>query len=598
VDVVHICSPPKTHEILSDVALEAGCHIYVEKPFAESAAVAERLLRIAEEKRLGVCAGHQLLFEKPARLARELVPVVGDIAHIESYFSFRPMRASPSGIPRSEDQQLLDILPHPVYMLLAFLESAFPGEPAELSAVEIGPGGTVHALVRRGQVTGTLVVTLKGRPIESYLRVSGSNGMLHADFVRGTLQRLLGPGTSTIDKILAPYGIARQVATGSSVALARRFLKRQRSFPGLVEIIEAFHASIRNGRESPITPENIIETTRICERVAEVIAEQGARPTAAEPKPEQRVVLVTGGTGFLGKEVARVLSLQGACVRILARREPPSWDRVNEAGYFVGDLGSGVPPECLSDVDVIVHCAAETAGGWEAHERNSIGATKNLLQAAASTGVRRIIHVSSMAVVPNAVGKQPLSEASPVGPVSRERGPYAWGKHASEELALELGEQLGLEVKVVRPGAIVDFQRLDPPGALGRRVGNVFVAVGSPREQIGLVGLQFAGRALAWMAFNFAEAPPMLNLLEPNLPAKRQLAATLRRSNPDLHVVWLPRIVLVPLSWSAILAQKALRPRRKAINAAKVFGRRRYDTSRVAEIAPAVEDFFKGMPTG
>jgi predicted dehydrogenase len=58
-DVVHICTPPASHEALAREALEAGCHVYVEKPFAETRAGAERVLRDAAQRGLKVSAGHQ-----------------------------------------------------------------------------------------------------------------------------------------------------------------------------------------------------------------------------------------------------------------------------------------------------------------------------------------------------------------------------------------------------------------------------------------------------------------------------------------------------------------------------------------------------------
>ena len=42
VDVVHICTPPETHEALTQQALEAGRHAYVEKPFVGNRAAAAR----------------------------------------------------------------------------------------------------------------------------------------------------------------------------------------------------------------------------------------------------------------------------------------------------------------------------------------------------------------------------------------------------------------------------------------------------------------------------------------------------------------------------------------------------------------------------
>lgn len=48
VDVVHVCTPPSTHASLARQSLEAGCHVYVEQPFATSAAEARSVLSLAE----------------------------------------------------------------------------------------------------------------------------------------------------------------------------------------------------------------------------------------------------------------------------------------------------------------------------------------------------------------------------------------------------------------------------------------------------------------------------------------------------------------------------------------------------------------------
>jgi len=92
VDVVHICTPPSSHEGLAVEALDADCHVYVEKPFAETADGARRIFDLATRRGRRVCAGHQLLFEAPTRRAIELLPALGDVVHIESYFTFRPVR--------------------------------------------------------------------------------------------------------------------------------------------------------------------------------------------------------------------------------------------------------------------------------------------------------------------------------------------------------------------------------------------------------------------------------------------------------------------------------------------------------------------------
>jgi predicted dehydrogenase/nucleoside-diphosphate-sugar epimerase len=598
VDVIHICTPPHTHEILTEKVLDAGCHVYVEKPFVETRSAATRLANLADRNGLKICAGHQLLYELPTLRALELLPALGEVTHIESYFSFRAMKHSPNGrAPLRDDLQLLDILPHPVYLLLDFLERTAEGT-TQLVSVDIGPRGTVHALVRRGSLTGSLVVTLEGRPVENYLRLVGTNGSIHADYVRSTVQRNLGPGTSGIDKLLSPYRLSRQLLTGTTAAMGKRFLKQQKSYPGLAEIFGAFYQAIKENRESPVTRANLIETVSICEQIADALSaaypESGGSVSRARSAP----VVVTGGTGFLGREVARALLAAGEQVRVVARRTPPEWDRIPGVSYSIADISHPIAPEVMRGAGAVIHCAAETAGSWEQHQKNSIKATEEVLQAAAVANVKRMIHISSISTLAVPARGDALTDDGPLETNSRSGGPYAWGKIESERLAVSRCKDLGIDIRVVRPSALVDYRHFDPPGLLGKRIGNVFVAMGMPGHLLGVVDVVFSAQTLAWMVRHFDEAPRVLNLFQPELPTKRDLLARLRRANPDLTVVWVPPMVLLPLSWFAIALQKVLRPRSPAINVAKIFVRLRYDISRITSLARAIRAHALRASTG
>jgi len=588
--IVHIITPPSSHASLALVALRAGCHVYIEKPFTERVEDAQRILDEARERNLLVCAGHQLLYEPPTRLLQRYLPSVGRIAHLESYFSFRTVRHAPGGrrVLRP-DHQLLDILPHPVYLLLHVLEQTDEGR-TELTALDVNHTGTVHALVRRGEVTGTLVVTLEGRPVESYLRVVGRNGALLADYVRSTMQRAIGPGSSGIDKLIAPYRQAWQLGTGTTSSMARRFLKRQRSYPGLAELFSAFYEAIRTKNPSPLSPESLLDTVRICERVADALkaAERSALERAVPSPIDSRGVLVTGGTGLLGKEVVRALLSRGRPVRVVARREPSPWERISGVEYLVADVADGAGVHLFKGVDTVIHAAAETAGGWEEHQRNSIDATINMVNGSAAAGIQHFLHVSSLAVLAQAQGR-PIGDHHPLELNSKGSGPYVWGKLESERRAVDLGKELGVSVKVIRPGALVDYRDFDPPGRLGKRLGNMFIAVGEPADKLGVVDVAFAGRCLAWAVDTWDDMPSPLNLLNPSLPTKRELLQRLRQTNPDLTVLWLPRFLLVPLSWATSVLQKLLRPHKPPINVAKVFSVLPYDTSVIARLSQRID---------
>lgn len=596
IDVIHVCTARGFHTPIAQLALNAGCHVYVEKPFAESVEEAQSLIDLAAKRHRLICAGHQLLFERPAREALDAIAALGRVIHVESYFSFRTVRRAPGGrAPLRDDLQLLDILPHPVYLLLRALEAAEPNETTTLAAIDVGTTGTLEALVRRGRVQGALIVTLEGRPVENYLRLVGTNGSICADFVRGTVQRLLGPGTSGIDKALNPFRQGKQLLTGTTTALGARVLTHQRSYPGLREIFQAFYEAIQRGAASPTSPESIVQTTLVWEQVKERLdalnSSVQARVSEASVARIASRVAITGGTGFLGKKTVQAMAALGVPVRVLARRLPPAWDRIGDAEYREADLGVPIPPTVFAGVEVVVHCAAETAGGWEDHERNSVAATEHVIRAAHAAGVTRVIHVSSLAV--HATTRAPIREDSALERNARGRGPYVWGKLVSEQRALELGKELGVDVRIVRPSALVDYQAFEPPGRLGKRVGNVFVAVGSRRGPLGAVDVSFAGQVLTWMALRFDESPRVLNLLAPELPTRGALVTRLRRAHPEVSVVWLPAAVVVPLAWFGIVVQRVLRPRRPAMNVAKAFASQRYDSSLVASITPDVRDLFQ-----
>jgi uncharacterized protein YbjT (DUF2867 family) len=103
-------------------------------------------------------------------------------------------------------------------------------------------------------------------------------------------------------------------------------------------------------------------------------------------------ILVTGGTGTLGRAVVRRLSEEGRQVRVLSRRTAAPGAPVH-CRRVVGDLGTGAGLAAAVDgVRTIVHCAT-TLG------RGDIAATRHLVDAALGTGERpHLVYVSIVGV--------------------------------------------------------------------------------------------------------------------------------------------------------------------------------------------------------
>jgi predicted dehydrogenase/nucleoside-diphosphate-sugar epimerase len=594
-DVVHICTPPETHAILAKMALRHGAHIYVEKPFSLNVQEATEVISLANEMKLYVCAGHQLLFESPTLRACEILEKFGRIIHIESYFSFNPVRRSKDGRTAiSPLDQLVDILPHPVYLLLHFLKkkSSQKDVPVDISALEVNTSGSVYSILRCGDVTGSLIVTLEGRPIESYIKIVGTNGSLYADYVRGTVIGLPGPGKSTIAKILNPYKQSRQIISETTKALFSRVFKKQKSYPGLFEIISNFYNRIPTEMPVTVTDSSIIETVAICENISKKLAISSKekdsidevkfhRLELALPEPDKSKggVLITGGTGLLGKAVALEMMRRNWYTKVLARRIPSISTKIPGIDYVASDLAENISPEIFKDISVVVHCAAETDGGREAHERNSVGATRNLLQAMHNAGVQKIVHISSIAVLKTSREITGLvDENTPLALDGDDRGPYVWGKAESERLATVLSQELGIQLRIIRPGPLVDYTSFEPPGRLGREIGSLFVYVGSKSSKLSLCSIQTAAEVIRKYVENFDQMPLVLNLVEPDSPTRAELVSLVLEVRPDLKSMRIPSGFLLALSPALKLVQRLLRPGTKPLDIYAAFSSEKYNT--------------------
>ena len=140
---------------------------------------------------------------------------------------------------------------------------------------------------------------------------------------------------------------------------------------------------------------------------------------------------ITGGTGFVGSHLVDAALAAGHQVSALTRREQQPRDNLD---WISGDLGSRDALERLVDgADAIIHVAgtinAPNAAGFE---KGNVAGTLAMLAAATAGGVRRFVHVSSLA--------------------AREPKLSFYG--ASKARAEELVHSSGLDWAIVRPPAV------------------------------------------------------------------------------------------------------------------------------------------------
>lgn len=177
------------------------------------------------------------------------------------------------------------------------------------------------------------------------------------------------------------------------------------------------------------------------------------------------LVFVTGATGFVGSHVARVLSEQGADLRLLVRSGSDTKNIQGlRADCVVGDLRDSASLEnAMAGCEAVFHVAADYRL-WvrdpEQMYRSNVEGTRGILQAARKNGVHRVVYTSSVATMGFTSNGHPAEETSPVA-LDQMIGHYKRSKFMAEQVAMEAGKS-GMDVVVVNPTTPVGEQDIKP----------------------------------------------------------------------------------------------------------------------------------------
>ena len=267
-------------------------------------------------------------------------------------------------------------------------------------------------------------------------------------------------------------------------------------------------------------------------------------------------ILVTGGTGFVGRAALPALQAAGHTVRLALRS---SGAVVPVESVVVGELGPATDwARALDGIDAVVHLAARVhvmrdhSGSGEEIKRTNTDGTLRLAHAAASAGARRFVFVSTIKVNGELTTSRPFSADDEPHPCDD----YGWSKLTAE---LGLREIKGIEPVIIRPplvhgpgakGNLARFCRLAQSG-----LPVPFGAIDNRRNLVGVANLANLIERCVWHAaapgevFLAADGEP---LSTPQL--YRTIAAALGRPARIVHVpVALMRAVARPLGFGAEL---------------------------------------------
>jgi len=195
-------------------------------------------------------------------------------------------------------------------------------------------------------------------------------------------------------------------------------------------------------------------------------------------------VSVTGATGFIGRALVRRLLAEKHAVKIFARDAEKGEELAAQGAEVIrGDLRHPGAIEHLAEgAELLFHLAARVSGPGtrEQYMDANLGGTERMLSACARQKVRRVVHLSSLAVYGPLVGPGPITEETAFDEKPERRGFYAESKIAGDEFAASFAKERGLSVAILRPGLVYGPGRV-PLGLLAFPAGKLKFVFGRKR---------------------------------------------------------------------------------------------------------------------
>jgi predicted dehydrogenase len=290
-DVVHVTTPPESHFDIATRCLNAGCHVYVEKPLTLYAWEAAELLARAVKFRRQITVGHNVQFSPEMLAVRQAVRegfLGGDPIHIESVFSYqlgdadyvKALLADKSHWVRQLPGKLLqNIISHGVAKIAEFLVET--GKPLVIARGFCSPA--LHSQGEEELFDELRVVMLSGQTTTAYftfttqlgpsiqeLRVFGPQGCLIADSQHRTVlktNRHSSEYRSYLNFFVPPIKVANQLYAGAARNIKRFVAADFHMDAGLKNLIGAFYDAVRGVAPPPFSHAEMLLTSEIMDEI-------------------------------------------------------------------------------------------------------------------------------------------------------------------------------------------------------------------------------------------------------------------------------------------------------------------------------------------
>lgn len=477
---VHILLPPNLHFDAARTVLNAGVHVFLEKPMCVTAEECDALVRLAEERKLRLGVGHNFLFAPVYERLRDAVHS-GKLGLIDDVTItwHRPLPQAAHGpfdtwMLREPRNIMTEVGSHSVAHMLDLIGAPESMEVRASNPIEL-PTGT--SFYRRWQVSAMrerTAIELRFSFVAGFaeytLHVRGSLASATVDLERNTFtldeHRPSDPDFENHAILRSrARSLSRQAwGTLSAYVKAKAHLGKRGNPYGasMARAMDAFYAPLPlYERVSGKLGAAVIQVCTQAAGLAQLPA-QTSPTTVIEPSQASAGVakiLVLGATGFIGKELLRQLLAQGNKVRALVRsaaslpaalRQSPNLEIVR------GDLSNGEDVmRAMQGTETVFHLARANVKSWADYQEFEIEATRRVAECALASGVKRFIYTGTIDSYYCGASAGTITEQTPLDPQIAHRNLYARAKAASEGILLRMHREQGLPLVIVRPGIVI-----------------------------------------------------------------------------------------------------------------------------------------------
>jgi len=569
---VYILTPPASHAALAMQALDMGCRVLVEKPMADSIAECRAMIETARSKGLILGVNHSDLLDPVVMkaLARVRAGHIGEVVSVDILRSSEYPAYAGGPLPGQVAQgsyPFRDLGVHGLYTLEAFLGKL---SDVKVSCQSSGRDPNLQfdewqAQVRGEQGIGRMLLSWNARPMESRLVVRGTRGVITADRFLQTLHvhrvlpgpKFIGIVINTVlsaaaDCVRVPWNVLR-FATG--------MLKPS---PGIQKGAADFALAARDNSKPPFDGEAAL---RIIELLEPACAEPDRLRSEQIESRYQTLApvdaLVTGAAGFLGSKLVRALRARGHSVRVLLRKPNAAFASDSGMQTVIGDLGDPRSVDhAVNGAAVVYHVGAAMKGSVRDFEAGTLWGTRNIIDACARHGSKRLVYVSSMSVFDHA-GRDPaqtMTESSAYEPHPDWRGAYTRTKLIAERAVLDAIRDSALPAVILRPGQIFGpgAEKVTPNAVIS--LAGRWVAVGPGDMSLPLVFVRDVIDALLLAGENPQAIGKVFNIVDTTQVTQQEyLDRAKEKLGDELKVVRVPTGLFMCLGWGVELLGKLLK---------------------------------------